>query len=58
MDAHLDLREEYGYAGHGHACASLRILKKKGIGAYACLRLLRDCAPGGKAGAGVCGCES
>jgi agmatinase len=34
LDAHLDLREEYGCTRYSHACASRRILEK-GVGAYA-----------------------
>jgi len=35
LDAHLDLRDEYGCTGYSHACASRRILEKQGVGAYA-----------------------
>ncbi|HPS92041.1 MAG TPA: agmatinase, partial [Methanothrix sp.] len=35
LDAHLDLRESFGNTRYSHACASRRILEKKGIGAYA-----------------------
>jgi agmatinase len=35
LDAHLDLREGYGCTRYSHACASRRILEKKGISAYA-----------------------
>jgi agmatinase len=34
LDAHLDLREEYGCTRYSHACASRRILEKRGIGGY------------------------
>jgi agmatinase len=34
LDAHLDLREEYGCTRYSHACASRRILEK-GAGGYA-----------------------
>ena len=37
LDAHLDLREEYGNTRYSHACASRRILEKKRVGAYASL---------------------
>lgn len=35
LDAHLDLREEYGCTRYSHACASRRILEKKAVGGYA-----------------------
>jgi agmatinase len=35
LDAHLDLREQFGNTRYSHACASRRILEKKGIGAFA-----------------------
>ncbi|MBN1236228.1 MAG: agmatinase [Methanotrichaceae archaeon] len=35
LDAHLDLREEYGCTRYSHACASRRILEKKGVKSYA-----------------------
>ncbi|MCX6673555.1 MAG: arginase family protein [Methanothrix sp.] len=35
LDAHLDLRDEFGNTRYSHACASRRILKKKGVKAYA-----------------------
>ena len=35
LDAHLDLRAQYGCTRYSHACASRRILEKKGVGAYA-----------------------
>jgi agmatinase len=35
LDAHLDLREEYGCTRHSHACASRRILENDGVKAYA-----------------------
>jgi len=35
LDAHLDLREEYGCTRFSHACASRRILEAKGVKAYA-----------------------
>ncbi|MDD2755428.1 MAG: agmatinase [Methanothrix sp.] len=34
LDAHLDLREQFGNTRFSHACASKRILEKKGIGAF------------------------
>ncbi len=37
LDAHLDLRDTFGCTRYSHACASRRILEKKGIGAYACI---------------------
>ena len=35
LDAHLDLREEYGCTRYSHACASRRILETPGVRAYA-----------------------
>lgn len=35
LDAHLDLREEYGCTGYSHACASRRILEKGVLAGYA-----------------------
>jgi agmatinase len=35
LDAHLDLRDEYGCTRFSHACASRRILEAKGVKAYA-----------------------
>ena len=35
LDAHLDLRKEYGCTRFSHACASRRILEAKGVKAYA-----------------------
>ena len=35
LDAHLDLREEYGCTKASHACASRRILEKKALAGYA-----------------------
>jgi len=35
LDAHLDLREEYGCTKASHACASRRILEKDGLAGYA-----------------------
>ena len=35
LDAHLDLRDEYGCTRYSHACASRRILEKPGVRAYA-----------------------
>jgi agmatinase len=35
LDAHLDLRDDYGCTRHSHACASRRILETKGVAAYA-----------------------
>jgi agmatinase len=43
LDAHLDLREEYGCTGYSHACASRRILEKKGISAYASIGIRSGC---------------
>lgn len=37
LDAHLDLREEYGCTKASHACASRRILEKKALAGYASL---------------------
>jgi len=35
LDAHLDLREEYGCTRASHACASRRILEKEALAGYA-----------------------
>ena len=35
LDAHLDLRDEYGCTKLSHACASRRVLETKGLGGYA-----------------------
>jgi len=35
LDAHLDLREDYGCTRASHACASRRILEKKALAGYA-----------------------
>jgi agmatinase len=35
LDAHLDLRADFGNTRYSHACASRRILEKKGVRAYA-----------------------
>lgn len=35
LDAHLDLRDEYGCTRFSHACTSRRILEVKGLGGYA-----------------------
>lgn len=35
LDAHLDLREEYGCTRASHACASRRILEKQAVAGYA-----------------------
>ncbi|MGB7570817.1 MAG: agmatinase [Methanothrix sp.] len=35
LDAHLDLREEYGCIASSHACASRRILEKDALAGYA-----------------------
>ena len=35
LDAHLDLREEYGCTASSHACASRRILEKDAVAGYA-----------------------
>lgn len=35
LDAHLDLRDEYGCTRFSHACASRRILEVKGLSGYA-----------------------
>ena len=37
LDAHLDLREEYGCTRASHACASRRILEKDALACYASL---------------------
>jgi agmatinase len=34
LDAHLDLRDEYGCTRYSHACASRRILEKKEVKSY------------------------
>ena len=43
LDAHLDLREEFGNTRYSHACASRRILEKKGISAYASIGIRSGC---------------
>jgi agmatinase len=43
LDAHLDLRESFGNTRYSHACASRRILEKKGIGAYAAIGIRSGC---------------
>jgi agmatinase len=43
LDAHLDLREEYGCTRYSHACASRRILEKKGVCAYASIGIRSGC---------------
>jgi agmatinase len=35
LDAHLDLREEYGGTEYSHACASRHVLKTDGVSGYA-----------------------
>jgi len=35
LDAHLDLRDEYGGTRYSHACASRRILEVEGVAGYA-----------------------
>jgi agmatinase len=43
LDAHLDLREEYGNTRYSHACASRRILEKEGVKAYASIGIRSGC---------------
>lgn len=43
LDAHLDLRDEFGCTRYSHACASRRILEKKGIGAFASIGIRSGC---------------
>jgi agmatinase len=43
LDAHLDLREEYGCTRYSHACASRRILEKEGVRAYASIGIRSGC---------------
>ncbi|MDQ1261427.1 MAG: agmatinase, partial [Euryarchaeota archaeon] len=43
LDAHLDLREEFGNTKFSHACASRRILEKKGIDAYVSIGIRSGC---------------
>jgi len=43
LDAHLDLRQEYGCTRYSHACASRRILERKGVGAYASIGIRSGC---------------
>ncbi|MDD1751028.1 MAG: agmatinase [Methanothrix sp.] len=43
LDAHLDLREEYGCTRFSHACASRRILEKEGVKAYASIGIRCGC---------------
>jgi agmatinase len=43
LDAHLDLREEYGCTRYSHACASRRILEKEGVKAYASIGIRSGC---------------
>jgi agmatinase len=43
LDAHLDLREEYGCTRYSHACASRRILEKKGVCAYTSIGIRSGC---------------
>jgi agmatinase len=43
LDAHLDLREEYGNTRHSHACASRRILEKEGVKSYASIGIRSGC---------------
>jgi len=43
LDAHLDLREQFGCTSYSHACASRRILEKKGVGAYASIGIRSGC---------------
>jgi agmatinase len=44
LDAHLDLREEYGCTRHSHACASRRILEKEGVKSYASIGIRSGCS--------------
>lgn len=43
LDAHLDLRDEFGNTRYSHACVSRRILEKKGIGAFATIGIRSGC---------------
>jgi agmatinase len=43
LDAHLDLREEYGCTRYSHACACRRIVEKIGVGAYASIGIRSGC---------------
>ena len=43
LDAHLDLREEFGCTRYSHACASRRILEKKGVCAYTSIGIRSGC---------------
>jgi agmatinase len=43
LDAHLDLRDEYGCTRLSHACASRRILETKGVVAYASIGVRSGC---------------
>jgi agmatinase len=43
LDAHLDLRHEYGNTSHSHACASRRILEKEGVKSYASIGIRSGC---------------
>jgi len=43
LDAHLDLRDEFGNTRYSHACASRRILEKKDIGAFASIGIRSGC---------------
>ena len=43
LDAHLDLRNEYGCTRFSHACASRRILEKKGVQSYASVGIRSGC---------------
>ena len=43
LDAHLDMREEYGNTRYSHACASRRILEKEGVKDYASIGIRSGC---------------
>ena len=43
LDAHLDLRDEYGCTRFSHACASRRILEIEGVKAYASIGIRSGC---------------
>jgi agmatinase len=43
LDAHLDLRDEFGNTRYSHACVSRRILEKKGIAAFASIGIRSGC---------------
>jgi len=43
LDAHLDLRNEFGNTRYSHACASRRILEKKGGSTYASIGIRSGC---------------